>query len=75
MMGENTNSAYTKLAYGVNSNSNFSKEERKPCRHNCKKSQRSKLRSGHKKQKKAKDNEPMKNTCPHCKKFHWKKPH
>ncbi len=27
------------------------------------------------KQKKDKDNKPKKNTCPHCKKFHCKKPH
>jgi len=28
-----------------------------------------------KKKEKAKDNEPKKNTCPHCKKYHRKKPH
>ncbi len=75
MMGEDTDSAYTKSAYGVSSNSNLSKEERKPrtCKH--KKSQCSKLQGGHGKQKKDKDEEPKKNTCPHCKKFHRKKPH
>ncbi len=30
MMGEDTNSVYTKLAYGVSTDSNSSKEERKP---------------------------------------------
>jgi hypothetical protein len=39
------------------------------------KSQCSKLQGGRGKQKKEKDDEPKKNTCPHCKKFHHKKPH
>ncbi len=75
MMGEDTNSLYTKLAYGVNSDSELSEEERKPHGRNCKKSQPSKLRSRRGKQKKDKDNKPKKNTCFHCKKFHCKKPH
>jgi hypothetical protein len=75
MMGEDTDSAYTKLAYGISSNSNSSKGERKPCTHECKKSQCSKLCGGQGKQKKDKDSEPKKNTCPHCKMFHCKKPH
>jgi hypothetical protein len=54
MMGENTNSAYTKLVYGMNSNSNLSKEERRPCGCNCKKSQRSTLHGRRGKQKKDK---------------------
>jgi hypothetical protein len=33
------------------------------------------LCSGCRKQNKDKDNEPKKKTCPHCKKFHHKKPH
>jgi hypothetical protein len=32
------------------------------------------LQGGRRKQKKDKDNKPKKNTCPHCKKFHHKKP-
>jgi hypothetical protein len=75
MMGEDTDSTYTKLAYGVSSNSDSSEEERKPRARKCKKSQHSKLQGGHNKQKKDKDNKPKKNTCPHCKKFHRKKPH
>jgi hypothetical protein len=75
MMGEDTNSVYTKSAYGVSSNSNLSKEERKPCARERKKSQCSKLQGGRGKQKKDKDDKPKKNTCPHCKKFHCKKPH
>ncbi len=75
MMGEDTNSAYTELAYDVSSNSNSSKEERKPHARKCKKSQHSKSQGGRRKQKKDKDNKPKKNTCLHCKKFHRKKPH
>jgi hypothetical protein len=75
MMGKDTNSMHTKLAYGVSSNSNSSEEERKPHACKCKKSQRSKSRSGRGKKKKDKDNKPKKNTYPHCKKFHCKKPH
>ncbi len=75
MMGGDIDSAYTKLAYGVNSNSNLSKEEHKPRARDCKKSQCSKLRGRCGKQKKDKDNKPKKNTCHHYKKFHRKKPH
>ncbi len=75
MMGEDTDSVYTKLAYGISSNSSSSEEERKPCARKHKKSQHSKLQGGRGKQKKDKDDKPKKNTCPHCKKFHCKKPH
>ncbi len=75
MMGKDINSLHTKLPYGVSSDSNSSEEEHKPraCKH--KKSQCSRLRSSCGKKTKDKDNEPKKNTCPHCKKFHRKKPH
>jgi hypothetical protein len=75
MMGKNTNSAHSKSAYGVSSNSILFEEERKPCARKRKKSQHSKLHSGCKKKKKDKDDKPKKNTCPHCKKFHCKNPH
>jgi hypothetical protein len=75
MMGEDTNSTYTELAYSISSNSNLSKDERKPCTRKGKKSQCSKFQGGCGKQKKDKDDEPKQNTCPHCKKFHRKKPH
>jgi hypothetical protein len=75
MMGKDTDSTRTKLAYGISSDSNLSEEKRKPRAHKCKKSQHSKLHSGHGKKKKDKDDKPKKNTCPHCKKFHCKKPH
>ncbi len=70
-----TNSAYTELAYGVSSDSESSEEECKLRACGRKKSQCSKLQGGRGKQKKDKDDEPKKNTCPHCKKFHHKKPH
>jgi hypothetical protein len=75
MMDGDTNSAYTKLAYIMSSNSDSSKEECKPLGQDCKKSQHSKSCGGCRKQKKDKDNEPKKNLCPHCKKFNCKKPH
>jgi hypothetical protein len=68
MMNGDTNSAYTKSAHGVSSDSNSSKEECKPWGCNCKKSYCSKPCSKCRKQKKDKDNEPKKNTCPYCKK-------
>jgi hypothetical protein len=46
MMGQDTNSVYTKSAYGVSSNSNFSKEECKPCACKRKKSQCSNSQGG-----------------------------
>jgi hypothetical protein len=49
MMGDDTNLAYTKSAYGMSSDSNLSKEERKPHAHEHKKSQCSKLRGGRRK--------------------------
>jgi hypothetical protein len=75
MMSEDTNSAYTESAYGVSSDSDSSKEECKPRARKRKKAQCSKLQGGQGKQKKDKDKKPKKNTCPHCKKFHCKKPH
>jgi hypothetical protein len=75
MMGEDTNSAYTESIYGVSSDSNSSEDKRKPRAHEGKKSQCSKSQGGRRKQKKEKDDEPKKNTCPHCKKFHSMKPH
>jgi hypothetical protein len=75
MMGEDSDYTYTESAYGISSNSNLSEDKRKPLTRERKKSQCSKSRGGHRKQKKEKDDEPKKNTCPHCKKFHRKKPH
>jgi hypothetical protein len=52
MMGEDTDTTYTKLAYGVSSNNDSSEEERKPRARKRKNSQCSKSRGGHGKQKK-----------------------
>ncbi len=75
MMDGDFNSAYTKLVYGVGTDSNLSEEEGKPCECNCKKSQHSKLHGECEKKKKYKDIEPKKNSCPHRKKFHRMKSH
>ncbi len=74
MMNINSKSDYTKSAYGACSDSDSSEER-------CKSPERKnmtakKLKSrGKKKKEKAKDDEPKKNTCPHCKKYHHKKSH
>jgi hypothetical protein len=57
VMGEDTNSTYTKSAYGVSSDSDSSDDKRKPCTCERKKSQRSKSQGGRGKQKKEKDDE------------------
>jgi hypothetical protein len=66
MMGEDTNSAYTKSTYGVSFDSGSSKEERKPRACKRKKSHCSRLQGGRSKQKEDKYNKP---------KNHHKKPH
>ncbi len=75
IMGKDTDSANTESAYGVSSNSDSSEDKCKPCACKCKKSQCSMLQGSCGKQKKEKDDKPKQNTCPHCKKFHHKKPH
>jgi len=74
MMNGNTNSGYTKLAYSASSGSSSSEERRKSCNPKHKKTKKPKS-CGNKKKEKDKDNEPKKNTCPHCKKYHRKKSH
>ncbi len=74
MMNGNTNSDYTKSAYGASSNSGSSEKRRKSCDRKHMKTKKSKS-CGNKKKKKDKDNKPKKNTCPHCKKYHRKKSH
>ncbi len=69
MMGEDTNSAYTKLAYNISSNSDSSEDECKPRAHERKKSQRSKSQGGRGKQKKEKDKEPKKIRAPTAKSY------
>ncbi len=76
MDGGDTNSEYTKSAYGATTTSELSEEERKQRGRKCNKDKRSKSR-GKQEKKKKKNNidAPVKNTCPHCKKFQCRKPH
>ncbi len=76
MLNSNTDREYTESAYGANSDSGSSEEQRKPREQEHKKLKKAKARKNKKKEK-AKDNKPKKkkNTCPHCKKYHRKKPH
>jgi hypothetical protein len=71
MLNSDTDSEYTESAYGASSDSGFSEEKRKSCEREHKKPKKAMAREKKKKEKvKAK-----KNTCPHCKKYHRKKPH
>ncbi len=74
MMNGNTDSEYTKSAYGASSNSGSSEEWRKYRKHEHKKTKKPKSR-GKKKKAKDKDNKPKNNTCLHCKKYHRRKSH
>jgi hypothetical protein len=74
MMNGDTDSEYTKSAYGASSDSNSSEERRKYCKREHKKTKKPKSHSK-KKKAKDKDNEPKKNICPHCKKYHRSKSH
>ena len=76
MDGDDSNSEYTKSAYGATSTRESLEEDHKLCGHNRKKDKRSKS-CGKKEKKKKKDNNDAaaKNTCPHCKKFQCRKPH
>jgi hypothetical protein len=74
MLNSDTDSEYTKSAYGASSDSGSSEEKRKSREREHKKTKKATARKKKKKEK-AKDDEPKKNTCPHCKKYHRKKPH
>jgi hypothetical protein len=72
MMDADTDMDYSELAYAATSDSNLSKETRKPRGHDPK----SKPRHGRwEKDKKGAKKQHEKNTCPHCKKFYPTKPH
>jgi hypothetical protein len=72
IMDAGTDTEYSESAYATMSDSNLSKEMRKPRGRDCK----SKSRHGrHKKDKKGAKKQHEKNDCPHCKKFHRTKPH
>ena len=74
MLNSDTDSEYTESAYGASSDSGSSEEKRKSRGRELKKPKKTTAREKKKKEK-AKDDEPNKNTCPHCKKYHRKKPH
>jgi hypothetical protein len=74
MMNGDTDSEFTESAYGASSNSGSSEERRKYPEREHKKTKKPKSH-GKKKKAKDKDDEPKKNTCPHCKKYHRRKSH
>jgi hypothetical protein len=74
MMNGDTNSEYTESAYSASSDRGSSEERRKSRDRKHKKTKKPKSRRN-KKKKKDKDDEPKKNTCPRCKKYHRKKSH
>jgi hypothetical protein len=74
MIGGDNDSDYSESAFGVSTDSDSSKDTRRAKA----KSERDKKKKRDKKDKKKtkkKDEEWKKNDCPHCKKFHRKKPH
>jgi hypothetical protein len=74
MLNSDTDSEYTESAYGASSDSGSSEEQRKSRERQHKKPKKAKAREKKKKEK-DKDDEPKKNTCPYCKKYHRTKPH
>jgi hypothetical protein len=58
--------------FAATSNSNLSKEMRKPCGRDRKSKS---CHGGREKDKKGAKKQHEKDTCPHCKKFHCTKPH
>jgi hypothetical protein len=74
MLNSDTDSEYTESAYGASTDTGSSEEKRKSREREHKKPKKATAREKKKKEK-AKDDEPKKNTCPHCKKYHRKKPH
>ncbi len=74
MLSSDTDLEYTESAYGASSNSGSSEEQRKSRERENKKPKKAKAREKKKKEK-DKNDEPKKNMCPNCKKYHRKKPH
>ncbi len=75
MMHSDSNSEYTKSAYGASAASGSSEETRKSRDRANKRTKKPKSCDKKKKEKDKDNEEPKKNTCPHCKKYHRKKPH
>ena len=73
MDANDTDTDYSESAYGATSDSDSSKETRKPQGHERHKSKPH--RGGREKDKKGTKKQQEKNICPHCKKFHRIKPH
>ncbi len=69
MMHTNSDSEYTKSAYGSSAASSSSEERCKSPDRPNKKTKKPKSRNKKKKEKDKDNEEPQKNTCPHCKKF------
>ncbi len=72
-MDADTDTDYSESAYAATSDSDLSKEMRKPRGREWHKSKS--RHGGCKKDKKGAKKQQEKNTCPHCKKFHRIKPH
>ncbi len=73
MMDADMDIDYLESAYAATSDSDLSKEMRKPC--GCKRHKSKSRHGGREKVKKGAKKLQEKNTCPHCKKFHRIKPH
>ena len=74
ILNSTTDLKYTESAYDVSSDNGSSEEQCKSREHKHKKPKKAKA-CEKKKKEKDKDDESKKNTCPHCKKYHCKKPH
>jgi hypothetical protein len=75
MIGGDNESVYSESAFGVSTDSDSSKETRRAKAKSERDKKKKKDKKKDKKKSKKKDEEWKKNDCPHCKKFHRKKPH
>jgi hypothetical protein len=73
MMDANTDMDYLESAYAATSGSESYKETRKP--RGCKQHKSKSRHGGCEKDEKGAMKQQERNTCPHCKKFHYIKPH
>ena len=75
MIGGDNDSDYSESAFGVGTDSNSSKETRRSKSRSGRDKKKKKDKKKDKKKSTKKDKEWEKNDCPHCEKFHRKKPH
>jgi hypothetical protein len=75
MMHTDSDLEYTESAHGASAASSSSEETRKSRERVNKKTKKPKSCDKKKKEKDKDNKEPKKYTCPHCKKYHRKKPH